>query len=85
MRIIDGIALLVVFITLGMEGAVMFGHKPDIEAVLLGRILGTLDTALLMVLSFYYGASATTQRGQRAGDSIPPPAPPVDQPKGPTV
>lgn len=81
MRVVDGIALIVVFLTLGMEGAVMFGHKPDIDAVLLGRILGTLDAALLMVLSFYYGASATPPRGQRSGDT---PAPPPDQ-KGPAV
>jgi hypothetical protein len=77
-RVVDGIALLVVILTLGMEGAVMFGHKPDIDAVLLGRILGTLDAALLMVLSFYYGASATQPRGQRAAD-VPPTPPPTDQ------
>jgi hypothetical protein len=82
MRIVDGIALIVVFLTLGMEGTVMFGHKPDIDAVLLGRILGTLDAALLMVLSFYYGASATSQRGQRAADNPVPPATPPDT-KGP--
>lgn len=81
LRVVDGIAIIVVMITLGMEGAVMFGHKPEIDAVLLGRILGTLDAALLMVLSFYYGASATTQRGQRASD---PPATPPDT-KGPAV
>lgn len=84
LRVVDGIAILVVMLTLSMEGAVMFGHKPDIDAVLLGRILGTLDAALLMVLSFYYGASASTTRGQRAGDPTPPPAPPP-QPKGPAV
>jgi hypothetical protein len=76
MRIVDGIALIVVFLTLGMEGTVMFGPKPDIDAVLLGRILGTLDASLLMVLSFYYGASATTQRG-RASDTTP-----TEPPKG---
>lgn len=79
MRIVDGIALIVVFITLGMEGMVMFGPKPDIDAVLLGRILGTLDASLLMVLSFYYGASATTQRG-RASDAVPPTEPPKGTP-----
>lgn len=85
LRVVDGIAILVVMITLSMEGAVMFGHKPDIDAVLLGRILGTLDAALLMVLSFYYGASASTTRGQRAGDTAPSPPPPapLPEPKGP--
>lgn len=81
LRVVDGIAILVVMLTLAMEGAVLFGHKPEIDAVLLGRILGTLDAALLMVLSFYYGASASTTRGQRTGDMVSPPAP--LPPKGP--
>lgn len=80
LRVVDGLAIIVVMVTLGMEGAVMFGRKPDIDGVLLGRILGTLDSTLLLVLSFYYGASSTPPRGQRAGDT-PPPLPP-DQ-KGP--
>jgi hypothetical protein len=83
LRVVDGIAILVVMLTLSMEGAIMFGHKPDIDAVLLGRILGTLDAALLMVLSFYYGASATSQRGQRAADNPAPPAPSQPDTKGP--
>jgi hypothetical protein len=56
-RIIAGV---VVALTFGLEGALILGwHKPSgIPGEVLGRILGTLDSALILVLGYYFGSSA---------------------------
>ena len=73
------IAFLVVFTTLMAEALYMFsGTKATIPDVLLGRILGTLDAALLMVLSYYFTASIAQVRApQRAADVLEPPKVPT--------
>ncbi len=54
---------IIVAIVLGLEGALLFGVKPDgISDIVLGRILGTLDTSLAMVLSFWFGTTHGSSR-----------------------
>jgi hypothetical protein len=53
----------VVLATFGMEGALLLGaHYPtQVAGEVLGRILGTLDSATLLVLSYYFGSSAASR------------------------
>ena len=45
--------------TLGCEAVVLFvGYPKEIPDVLVGRILGLMDSVALMVLAYYYGTSA---------------------------
>lgn len=54
---------LIVAIVLGLEGSLLFGAKPNgISDIVLGRILGTLDTSLAMVLSFWFGTTHGSAR-----------------------
>lgn len=79
------IALIVVITTLGAEsGYLFYGTKATIPEVLVGRILGTLDSALLLVLGFYFTSSVIQSRSpQRTSDVsvVPTPSPEL---KGPT-
>lgn len=53
------IAYLVIVLVLIAEGSMFFvGQPKSIDGVVLGRILGTLDSALMLVLSYYFGSSA---------------------------
>jgi len=53
------IAYLVIVLVLAGEGSMFFfGAAKSIDGVVLGRILGTLDSALILVLSYYFGSSA---------------------------
>lgn len=53
------LSLLLLVMTLGAEGAVLFiGYPPGIPEVVVGRILGLADSIALMVLSYYYGTSS---------------------------
>lgn len=55
------IALMVVTFTLAAEGLYLFaGAAVAIPDVLLGRILGTFDTSLALVLAYYFSASLRT-------------------------
>lgn len=65
------IAFIVVLTTLSAEGGYLFyGTKATIPDVLVGRILGTLDAALTLVLGFYFTASIMHGRlPQRTTDS----------------
>ena len=65
---INILAFLVVCLAAGAEGWLLFGPKPMIDDILIGRILGTLDSALFMVLSYFYGASPSHRATQRASD-----------------
>lgn len=43
-----------------LEGSMLFHKLPEgVDPVILGRILGTLDMAVGLVLGYYYGASHT--------------------------
>lgn len=53
------LAGLIVVLTAGCEGMLLFhGHVDGVDDIVLGRILGTLDSALMLVLSYYFGSSA---------------------------
>ena len=53
------IAYLVILLVLIAEGSMFFiGQPKSMDGVVLGRILGTLDSALMLVLSYYFGSSA---------------------------
>lgn len=54
---------LIVLITLGAEGVLLFrAVPPGVDGVILGRILGTMDSALIMVLSFWFGSNSSSAR-----------------------
>lgn len=47
---------------LGLEGYVMImGVPPNVPDVVLGRILGTLDAALITVITYWLGAAHQEQ------------------------
>lgn len=53
------LSLLLLLMTLGAEGAVLFiGYPPGVPDVVIGRILGLADSVAIMVLSYYYGTSS---------------------------
>lgn len=55
------LAYVVVLLTLFFEGVLMFyGAPKDLDPVVLGRIMGTLDSAVMLVLSYYFGSSASS-------------------------
>jgi hypothetical protein len=54
---------LVVIIVLAAEGTMLFHvMPPGADPIVLGRILGTMDSALIMVLSFWFGSNSNSQR-----------------------
>lgn len=55
---------IVVSLVLGFEGALLFGHVPvGVSDIVLGRVLGTLDTSLAIVLAFWFGSThGSTQK-----------------------
>jgi len=53
------IAYLVIVLVMMAEGSMfVVGQPHGIDGVVLGRILGTLDSALMLVLGYYFGSSA---------------------------
>lgn len=48
----------VVILTVLMEAAIMIWGQPKVDGVVLGRVLGTWDSATMLVLSYYFGSSA---------------------------
>jgi hypothetical protein len=56
------LAAFVVGITIILEGYVMLNGLPTtVNEFVVGRILGTLDTATGMVLAYYFGSSASSR------------------------
>ena len=54
---------LVVVLVLTAEGLMLFNVvPPGADPIILGRILGTMDSALIMVLSFWFGSNSNSQR-----------------------
>lgn len=52
----------VVVITLACEGVMLFNAiPPGADPIILGRILGTMDSALMLVLGFWFGSSHGSQ------------------------
>lgn len=62
------LGVLVLLFALGLEGTVLFlGYPKDIPGEVVGRVLGTLDTAAVMVLSYYFGSSSGAEAGRAQG------------------
>lgn len=56
------LAYLVVGMVIMGEGfMLLYGSPKSVDGVIVGRILGTLDSALILVLQFYYGSTASSQ------------------------
>jgi hypothetical protein len=65
------IAYLVILLVLIAEGSMFFvGQPKGMDGVVLGRILGTLDSALLLVLGYYFGSSAGSAAKDRTISDI---------------
>ena len=64
---------LVVVMCLAFEGALLFNQVPKSEdPMILGRILGTLDSALMLVLAYWFGSSSgSAQKNQLLAQSTP--------------
>lgn len=54
---------IIVILVLAMEGMLMFNGVPTrVSDLVAGRILGTLDTSLAMVLAYWFGSNSNSQR-----------------------
>ena len=54
---------IVVTLTLIAEGMLLFNAVPPaVDPIILGRILGTMDSALMLVLGFWFGSSHGSQQ-----------------------
>ena len=54
---------LVVLLVLLAEGMLLFNQVPKgVDPIIIGRVLGTMDSALIMVLSFWFGSNSTSSR-----------------------
>jgi hypothetical protein len=57
------LAVLIVAVVASAEGALLFGNLPKaVDPIILGRILGTMDAALMLVLNYYFGSSHSSAR-----------------------
>lgn len=70
--IIEGIVAVVTIIACASaEGLLLVkGAPPGLDGVVLGRILGTLDTAAIIVLTFYFGSTRASAQQVDAITSI---------------
>jgi hypothetical protein len=56
------LTLILLGLTLGSEGLVLFhGYPPEIPELVVGRVLGLLDSIALTVLAYWFGASPPKQ------------------------
>jgi hypothetical protein len=59
-RVLAAIVLIAAFVG---EGYVLrYGYPPNVAGELVGRILGTVDAAVMLVLSYYFGSSSGSDR-----------------------
>lgn len=57
------LSLLLLTVTLGSEIAVLFwGYPSTVEDIVVGRVLGLMDSVTLLVLSYWYGTSESSSR-----------------------
>lgn len=65
------IAYLVIVLVMIAEGSMFFvGQPKGVDGVVLGRILGTLDSAIMLVLGYYFGSSAGSASSRDALNHI---------------
>lgn len=55
-RVLAGVVVCMTFLGEGI--LLTYGIPTNTDGVLVGRILGTLDSALMLILSYYFGSSA---------------------------
>lgn len=71
------LSAVIIITTLSAEMTILFvGVPPNVSEVLVGRVLGTLDAALMLVLGYHYATSAGSDRKttlMAAQDKAPPP------------
>lgn len=54
---------IIVCLTLVAEALLLFNQvPPGADPIIIGRVLGTMDSALVMVLSFWFGSNSNSQR-----------------------
>ena len=54
---------IIVILVLTLEGFLLFKGVPDhVSDLITGRILGTLDTSLAMILAYWFGSNSNSQR-----------------------
>lgn len=54
---------IIVALTLAAEAALLFNQvPPGADPIIIGRVLGTMDSALVMVLSFWFGSNSSSQQ-----------------------
>jgi hypothetical protein len=54
---------LIVLLTLTAEAALLFNKvPPGVDPIIVGRVLGTMDAALITVLSFWFGTNSSSAR-----------------------
>ena len=54
---------IIVTITLAAEGALLFNQvPPGADPIIIGRVLGTMDSALVLVLGFWFGSNSGSAR-----------------------
>lgn len=54
---------IIVGLTLAAEGMLLFNQvPPGADPIIIGRVLGTMDSALVMVLSFWFGSNSGSGR-----------------------
>lgn len=63
LRLLFWLSLVLLVGTLGSEIWVLFrGYPKDIPDIIVGRVLGLLDSVAMMVLAFWYGSSNGSER-----------------------
>ena len=54
---------IIVALTLAAEAMLLFNQvPPGADPIIIGRVLGTMDSSLIMVLSFWFGSNSNSQR-----------------------
>lgn len=54
---------IIVTLVLALEGALLFNGVPEhVSDLIAGRVLGTLDTSLAMVLAYWFGSNSGSNR-----------------------
>lgn len=54
---------IIVCITLSAEAALLFHAMPaSADPIIIGRVLGTMDAALMLVLAFWFGSNSSSAR-----------------------